>query len=286
MSGEGQRKLSLFILCEEELFDEETAQKHSNILCAGCHAAAGSALAEPTNMGKVRFMLDSVTEATTMTRSDMGLPYSPFWRWSPLSRSCSRPFTAVRTCHTRCRSTCSATSPTISTAAFWSRRSKRTHLLFSLTTAFSKCCRSRARSSWPCRTNIFTPALSAPRICRSSATCSPRRDPRKRHGQLLLPPASHPARRGLLPVLLNCSFVDNILYCVMMDNTREHDIIEELEFERERYRVLFDKSDEILFDVDFVTQSFFMSKKFKEKFGWDPPDHYWGNNLPRLLHFL
>ena len=90
---------------------------------------------------------------------------------------------------------------------------------------------------------------------------------------------------GLLPVLLNCSFVDNILYCVMMDNTREHDIIEELEFERERYRVLFDKSDEILFDVDFVTQSFSMSKKFKEKFGWDPPDHYWGNNLPRLLHF-
>ena len=89
----------------------------------------------------------------------------------------------------------------------------------------------------------------------------------------------------LLPILLNCSFVDNILYCVMMDNTREHTIIEELEFERERYRVLFDKSDEILFDVNFLTQSFSMSKKFKEKFGWDPPEHYWGENLPTLLHF-
>lgn len=90
---------------------------------------------------------------------------------------------------------------------------------------------------------------------------------------------------NLLPILLNCSFVDNILYCVMMDNTREHEIIEELEFEQERFRVLFDKSDEILFDVDFISQSFSMSKKFKEKFGWDPPEHYWGQNLPHLLHF-
>ena len=89
----------------------------------------------------------------------------------------------------------------------------------------------------------------------------------------------------LLPVLLNCSFVDDILYCVMMDNTREHEIIQQLEFERERYRVLFDKSDEILFDVDFITQDFNISKKFKEKFGWDPPKRYWGDDLPELMHF-
>lgn len=90
---------------------------------------------------------------------------------------------------------------------------------------------------------------------------------------------------GRLPILLNCSFVDNILYCVMMDNTREHEIIKQLEFEQERFRVLFDKSDEIIFDVDFVTLDFTMSKKFKEKFGWDPPDRYWGDDLPQLLHF-
>ena len=89
----------------------------------------------------------------------------------------------------------------------------------------------------------------------------------------------------LLPVLLNCSFVDGILYCVMMDNSREHAIIAELEYEQERFRVLFDKSDEILYEVDFVNQTFKMSKKFKEKFGWEPPTHYWGENLPELFHF-
>lgn len=90
---------------------------------------------------------------------------------------------------------------------------------------------------------------------------------------------------NLLPVLLNCSFVDGILYCVMMDNSREHAIIAELEYEQERFRVLFDKSDEILYEVDFVNQTFQMSKRFREKFGWEPPTHYWGENLPELFHF-
>lgn len=90
---------------------------------------------------------------------------------------------------------------------------------------------------------------------------------------------------NLLPVLLNCSFVGGVLYCVMMDNTREHAIIEELEYEQERFRVLFDKSDEILFEVDFIERTFTMSKKFREKFGWDPPTHYWGETLPTLFHF-
>lgn len=91
---------------------------------------------------------------------------------------------------------------------------------------------------------------------------------------------------NLLPILLNCSFVGGVLYCVMMDNTREHAIIEELEYEQERFRVLFDKSDEILYEVDFIKQTFTISKKFREKFGWDPPTHYWGETLPALFHFF
>ena len=88
---------------------------------------------------------------------------------------------------------------------------------------------------------------------------------------------------NLLPILLNCSFVNDILYCVMMDDTREHEIIKQLEFEQERYRVLFDKSDEILFDIDYAAETFSISKKFKEKFGWNPPDHYWGSGLSRMF---
>lgn len=74
------------------------------------------------------------------------------------------------------------------------------------------------------------------------------------------------------------------LYCIVIDISRERAIMDRLEFEQERYKILMEKSDEILYEVDFKTQAIYISKKFKEKFGWALPKKYWGNEIPDMLH--
>ena len=77
---------------------------------------------------------------------------------------------------------------------------------------------------------------------------------------------------------------ENELYCIVMDISRENSILERLEFEQERYKTLIEKSDEIIYEVNFLEQSISVSKKFKEKFGWTLPEKYWGQKIPDLLH--
>ncbi|MGI5985145.1 MAG: diguanylate cyclase [Clostridiales bacterium] len=92
-----------------------------------------------------------------------------------------------------------------------------------------------------------------------------------------------------VPTIFNGSLIRNEqgedeLYCVVMDISREHSIMERLEFEQERYRTLLEKSDEILYEVNFEEQTISTSNKFKDKFGWTLPEKYWGAEIPDLLH--
>lgn len=91
-----------------------------------------------------------------------------------------------------------------------------------------------------------------------------------------------------IPVLVKGSLVnngqgENEMFCVVMDISREWTMMEELSFEQERHRILIEKSDEILFEVNFEDETIKISPKFKEKFGWSLPKKYWGDREPDLL---
>ena len=74
------------------------------------------------------------------------------------------------------------------------------------------------------------------------------------------------------------------LFCVIMDISRERAMMDELEFDRERHRILLEQSDEILFEINYSEQTVKVSQKFKEKFGWSLPKKYWGDREPDLLN--
>ena len=82
-----------------------------------------------------------------------------------------------------------------------------------------------------------------------------------------------------IPVLIKGSLVENAqgeneVFCVVMDISREQAMLEELKFEQERHRILIEKSDEILFEVNCEEKTVKISPIFKKKFGWTPPNKY------------
>ncbi|NCB74006.1 MAG: diguanylate cyclase [Clostridia bacterium] len=90
-----------------------------------------------------------------------------------------------------------------------------------------------------------------------------------------------------IPSLVKGSFVRNEkgekeLFCMIVDVSREQAILEELKFEQESHRILLEKSDEILFEIDYIEQTVKVSPQFKEKFGWALPKRYWGDEKPNL----
>ncbi|MBP8639661.1 MAG: diguanylate cyclase [Oscillospiraceae bacterium] len=92
-----------------------------------------------------------------------------------------------------------------------------------------------------------------------------------------------------LTTLVKGSFVINEqgkkeLFCVVMDISRERAMMDELEFDRERHKILLEQSDEILFEINYNEQTVKVSQKFKEKFGWSLPRRYWGDREPDLLN--
>jgi len=85
-----------------------------------------------------------------------------------------------------------------------------------------------------------------------------------------------------VPVLVKGSLVRNVqgnkeLFCVVMDVSRERAILEELEFEQELNKILMEKSDEIVFEINFEERTVKVSAQFKKKFGWSLPKKYWGD---------
>lgn len=61
------------------------------------------------------------------------------------------------------------------------------------------------------------------------------------------------------------------LYCVIMDITDQVQIREKLEIEQERYELLIERSQDIIFEYSLENNTLTASSKFQEKFGWTPP---------------
>lgn len=77
-----------------------------------------------------------------------------------------------------------------------------------------------------------------------------------------------------LPVLFRGSLLfdertkESLLYCVVVDITYQKKMLDLLQMEKERYRIILDQSDDIIFDLDQEKGEFLCSQNFIEKFGW------------------
>lgn len=82
-----------------------------------------------------------------------------------------------------------------------------------------------------------------------------------------------------LPLLVKGSLVKDEYdreqtFCVVMDISRERFMMEELQYEQERHKILMEKSDDIIFEASFIEHTVKFSPKFEEKFGWSLPAQY------------
>lgn len=59
------------------------------------------------------------------------------------------------------------------------------------------------------------------------------------------------------------------IYCVLIDNSEQKKLIESLEQEQERYALILEKMDDIIFDADLKEDSVSLSGRFEEVFGWN-----------------
>lgn len=78
---------------------------------------------------------------------------------------------------------------------------------------------------------------------------------------------------GFVPVLFRGTFshVETqgaLFFCVVVDISVQRQMINALEVEKERYRVILEQSDDIIFDIDEGRRNCVFSPKFKEKFDW------------------
>lgn len=79
---------------------------------------------------------------------------------------------------------------------------------------------------------------------------------------------------GFVPVLFRGTFSHEetqgaLFFCVVVDISAQRRMINALEVEKERYRVILEQSDDIIFDLDEGQRNCIFSAKFKEKFGWN-----------------
>lgn len=78
-----------------------------------------------------------------------------------------------------------------------------------------------------------------------------------------------------VPVLLRGTTATDVhgtllVYCVLVDSTEQHEMIERLEVEKERFRILVDQSNDILFEYDAENQILSCSPRFRQTFGRMP----------------
>lgn len=82
------------------------------------------------------------------------------------------------------------------------------------------------------------------------------------------------------------SYTENgqpLIYCVVVDNTRQQNMLEELQAEKERYKTIIENSDDILFDVDLQKDTVSVSSQLKKTFGLDIPENCTNAQLSSLL---
>lgn len=83
-------------------------------------------------------------------------------------------------------------------------------------------------------------------------------------------------KRGYIPVLFRGTFSEDmdknpLFYCVIVDITTQKQMIEDLAFEKDRYRLLIEESNDIIFDVDVKSHNLACSTRFREKLGREAP---------------
>lgn len=79
-----------------------------------------------------------------------------------------------------------------------------------------------------------------------------------------------------LPILFNGTLVANQigrreLYCVIMDISEQIKTTDRLRLERARYKLVLERSNDMIFDINLENHEIGVSKTFKEKFGWTLP---------------
>lgn len=79
----------------------------------------------------------------------------------------------------------------------------------------------------------------------------------------------------IMPTLLRGTVTKKIgeiplLFCVLTDITEQRNIINMLEIEKERYRIIIDQSNDLIIEMDFLQKSLYCSPKFKKTFDWEP----------------
>ena len=82
-----------------------------------------------------------------------------------------------------------------------------------------------------------------------------------------------------VPTLFNGTLAKNktgdlALYCVIMDISEQQQMLETLELEQERYRLLVEKSNDLIFDFDLQQSEITLAHQFETKFGWSMPKHF------------
>ena len=82
--------------------------------------------------------------------------------------------------------------------------------------------------------------------------------------------------KSTLPVLFSGTYVIDksgtaILYCVILDNSVQAKLFEDLQLSQERYERLMEQTGDIIFDIDVRERRIATSHQFEDKFGWSFP---------------
>lgn len=73
------------------------------------------------------------------------------------------------------------------------------------------------------------------------------------------------------------------LYCVVLDISREMEMLDQLAFEQEKHNLLLEKSEAIMFEIDWECGILRVSDAFLNKFGWTFPAYISDISCERLL---
>lgn len=92
-----------------------------------------------------------------------------------------------------------------------------------------------------------------------------------------------------LPVLFTGTILQNAkgekeLYCVIIDNSKQIFMLEKLELEQKRYNILLEKSQDIIFDINVISEDVIVSESLQKKFGWSLPTKCCSADLSAIWH--
>lgn len=77
---------------------------------------------------------------------------------------------------------------------------------------------------------------------------------------------------------------DNIvLYCVVMDISEQKRILQEMEEEKERYAMVIEQTDDIIFDTNLEEKKVLFSNRYEQVFGWKVEDRHYFHRT-NILH--